>query len=399
MNARILQGDSLEVLKTLPSDSVHCMVTSPPYWGGLRDYDVEGQLGLEATPEEHIAKIVEIFREARRVLHPSGTLWFNYGDCWASAGHGARVPSGKEAYLADQVSPEEQANRKPIAGLKPKDLVGMPWLCALALRNDGWYLRADIIWHKTNGKPSSVVDRPAPMHEYIFLLTKSAQYFYDQDAIREKTGNESSWEEYMAADGRYHLHENDKERGLQQYNPGFKTLTHPLGRNKRSIWSIATERFTYKDTDPNYGGGDHFATFPTELPQVCIKAGTSEKGCCPECLTPWVRTFDEFTVQEDNGNRKLADAPGAKLSETSMMRTGKRKVRKPVGWATGCTCGKDPIPCTVLDPFNGAGTTGLVARRLQRNYIGIELNPKDVHMSARRIQQDQPLFNRVEVLA
>lgn len=365
MSAKILQGDSLAMLKTLPPDSVHCIVTSPPYWGGLRDYGVEGQLGLEATPQEHIANIVKIFREARRVLHPSGTLWFNYGDCWID-----------------------------------KHLMGMPWRCAMALQSEGgWYLRADIIWHKPNGKPSSVTDRPAPMHEYLFLLSKEPQYFYDQDAIREKTGNESTWEDYAAADGRYHLHEHDAERGLQQHNPNFKTLTHPLGRNKRSIWNMNTGRFSYKDVDPDYAGDDHFATFPTELPEVCIKAGTSEKGCCPECLEPWTRLYEDVTVQEDNGNRKLSDAPGATLSETSMMRTGKRRLRKPVGWATGCKCGKAPIPCTVLDVFNGAGTTGLVARRLQRSYIGIELNPKDVQMSARRIQQDAPLFNQVEVIA
>ena len=382
--ARILQGDSLEVLKTLPSDSVHCIVTSPPYWGGLRDYGVDGQLGLEPTPEEHIERIVEIFREARRVLHPSGTLWFNYGDCWATHAGSARVPGGNNSYQAELVEngafPKQQPNRMPQRGLKKKDLVGMPWMCAFALRADGWYLRADIIWHKTNGKPSSVTDRPAPVHEYIFLLTKKPHYFYDQEAARELTGNESSWDDYAAADADH-----------------SKSLTHPLGRNKRSLWSMATEPFSYKQIDPDYAGDDHFATFPTELAQAAIKAGTSEKGCCPVCFNPWVREYEVLVVQQDSGQRKIADAPGAKLSEKSMMRTGRKKLKKPIGWKPSCKHKEEPIPCTVLDPFSGAGTSGVVSLRLFRDYIGIELNPKDVEMSARRIKQDRPLFNRLLV--
>src|SRR5690554_4413723 len=183
----ILNGDVIDCLRSLPDACVQCVVTSPPYWG-LRDYGVEGQIGLEPTPEEHVEKMVEVFREVKRVLRDDGTLWLNYGDCYAGSTTGADRPPEPGHTHEDSgrvKTGQENKHRRPDAGLKPKDLVGMPWRIAFALQADGWYLRSDIIWSKPNPMPESVTDRPTKSHEYVFLLTKSAAYYYDADAIRE----------------------------------------------------------------------------------------------------------------------------------------------------------------------------------------------------------------------
>jgi len=290
----ILQGNSLDVLKTLESESVDCCVTSPPYWG-LRDYGVEGQLGLEKTPEEYVAKLVEVFREVKRVLKKEGTLWLNLGDSYGGSGKG---PAGNfkdsgERHLDGITTPYSDDI------IKPKDLIGIPWRVAFALQADGWYLRQDIIWSKPNPMPESVTDRCTKSHEYIFLLTKSARYYYDQEAIQEKSGGYKS-------SGLVHK-ENNKRWGTGLESTQNHVPTE--NRNKRSVWTITTKPF--KEA--------HFATFPEDLVVPMIKAGCPEGG-------------------------------------------------------------------TVLDPFFGAGTTGLVAKKLFRNYIGIELNPEYVTMAERRIE-------------
>lgn len=413
---KLILGDCLEQIKTLPSDSVHACISSPPYFQ-QRDYGVDGQIGLEESVEEFIDKLVELYREVKRVLHPSGTIWVNLGDGYAAGGKGGGgsfMDMRKEGTWADKAT---KKGWRTTPGLKPKDLIGAPWRLALALQADGWYLRSDIIWHKPSAMPESVTDRPGKAHEYVFLLSKEPHYFYDGDAIREKTGNEMTPEEYEAAKvGSFHNHENDLNEGLsQKKTAGFKVMTHPLGRNRRTVWSIPTEAF--KDS--------HFATFPTKLVEPCIKAATSEKGCCPTCFSPWIRIHEEgiaikenhrngFRGENDNTDRpylhsnkdnskpkprKRADAPGAKVSPTSVFRTGEIKVKLPIDWKPSCDCEKaEPIPCTILDPFSGAGTTGLVAARNQRSYIGIELNPEYLEMSRERIYKDQPLFNQIEVV-
>src|SRR5690606_4071995 len=181
----IKQGDALSVLKTMPDQSINTCVTSPPYWG-LRDYGVDGQLGLEPTPEEYVANLVEVFREVRRVLRDDGTLWLNLGDSYAGSGKGAwdNKEVQKEVYVPDKDSPQCKLKKVP-QGLKPKDLVGIPWRVAFALQADGWYLRQDIIWHKPNCMPESVKDRCTKAHEYIFLLTKNSKYYFNSDLIRE----------------------------------------------------------------------------------------------------------------------------------------------------------------------------------------------------------------------
>lgn len=327
MTWQILQGDALERLREMADESVQCCVTSPPYWG-LRDYGVDGQLGLEETPEQFVAAMVEVFAEVRRVLRSNGTLWLNIGDCYASgAGDRGMAPGGPALRgTAQSVRGQVRGGRKPSGDLKPKDLVGIPWMLAFALRADGWYLRRDIIWSKPNPMPESVQDRPTSSHEYLFLLTKSRRYFYDAEAIREP----ATWAGPNGAQKSPHAQgfsrrspseereRQDKQRGHGRRHDGFndrwdamsKEEQQALGRNKRSVWTIATRPYAEA----------HFATFPPELVEPCILAGTAEGD-------------------------------------------------------------------TVLDPFAGAATTGLVATRLGRDFVGIELSPEYVVLGEERIRR------------
>ena len=352
VSARIVTGDALTALCDLPDQSVNCCVTSPPYWG-LRDYGtatweggepdcehvqrtnkhggtsnrpgleaqtyqyrdicpkcgavrVDGQIGLEETPEAYVSRLVEVFREVRRVLKDDGTLWLNLGDSYATGGGkvGNCPGGGKqgEKWKGATTSP----NRMPIAGLKPKDLVGIPWMVAFALRADGWYLRQDIIWHKPNPMPESVRDRCTKAHEYLFLLSKSPRYYYDKDAIREPYAETSA--------GRYKYAFGGGPAAVVTNNPAVggavphTTQPNPEGRNKRDVWTVTTK--SYPEA--------HFATFPPDLIRPCVRA-----GC--------------------------------------------------------------PVGGTVLDPFAGAGTTGLVALEEGRDFLGIELNPEYVGLIEKRL--------------
>lgn len=293
----IILGDCLEVLKTLPDESIDCAITSPPYWG-LRDYGVEGQLGLEKTPEEFVLKLTEIFREVKRVLKKEGTCWLNLGDSYAS--------TGKEGGDIDQDTGMDiergrgRLNKHPT--IKPKHLVGIPWRVAFALQADGWYLRQDIIWAKPNPMPESVTDRCTKSHEYIFLLTKSPKYYFDNEAIKEKSLTQD---------------DSNRDRDKTRLNnvpgrtrmAGLKTNNYEV-RNKRDVWTVATRPFT----------GAHFATFPEALIMPMINAGCPKGG-------------------------------------------------------------------VVLDIFMGAGTTAVVARKLGRNYLGIELNPEYIKIANKRLAQ------------
>lgn len=308
MRNTVLYGDALEQIKAIPDDSVQCCVTSPPYWG-LRDYGKPGQLGLEETPQEYVTKLVDIFREVKRVLRPDGVLWLNLGDTYASNIKGTGGPSRKQKSNAgsfyDEGGDRKGYRLKP--GLPAKNLMGVPWDVAKALQADGWWLRNDIIWHKSNVMPTSTTDRITMCHEYIFLLAKSEHYFYDPYAIRERT-----------------------EDGAGM-------------RNKRSIWAIPT--VAYK--------GAHFATFPPAIPELCIEAGTSEKGACPHCGALWERIVTAKSELDDD-----TDEPDI------------------IGWAPTCKCVYDQelARCIVLDPFSGSGTTLAVAVSIDRDYLGIELN-------------------------
>ena len=251
----LYHGDARDVLAQIPAESVHCIVTSPPYWG-LRDYGIDGQLGLEPSPEEYCANMVKVFREVWRVLKPTGTVWLNLGDSY-SGGGGAHKPEHANPGLSKSAERNgvPTSERDVISGLKPKDLVGIPWRVAFALQADGWYLRSDIIWSKPNPMPESVTDRPTKAHEYVFLLTKSPRYYYDADAIREPIYSEQ-------------------------------------GRNKRSVWEIATQPYPEA----------HFATFPEKLVEPCILAGCPQDGVV---LDPFVGSGTTLAVAQRLGRRSI----------------------------------------------------------------------------------------------
>lgn len=333
-------GDALEVLREMPDESVHCCVTSPPYWG-LRDYKIAGQLGKEKTPEEYVARVVGVFAEVRRVLRPDGTLWFNVGDSYASTGgHSDTHCNDRRGQRNIYTRPEHEYRDFRIRGkegLKPKDLVGVPWMLAFALRADGWYLRQDIIWSKPNPMPESVSDRCTKAHEYIFLLSKSRQYYFNADAIKETVSGTAhargdgvnpkamkmpdGWDTGAGGHGPFHRNGREKGKTRPRQNPSFSAAVNELvdNRNKRSVWTVATEACPEA----------HFATFPTELIKPCILAG------CP---------------------------------------------------AGGI----------VLDPFGGSGTTGEVARALHCQARLIELNPGYIEIAKRRLRQNVLLFTEPE---
>jgi DNA modification methylase len=257
----ILQGNALEKLRTLPDESVQCCVSSPPFWG-LRDYGINGQIGLEETPEAYVAKIVEVFREVRRVLKNDGTLWMNLGDTYSSGGKETQVrhtfrdaASGKQDYLNGTAV---RAATPP--GLKAKDLCGIPWRVAFALQADGWYLRQDIIWSKPNPMPESVTDRCTKSHEYLFLLSKNERYFYNAEAIREP--HSEPWRGNGELESKRPHHIDGLEKGIK-WVPGTRQY-NPAGRNKRSVWTVPTAPYAEA----------HFATYPPDLIKPCILAGS-----------------------------------------------------------------------------------------------------------------------------
>jgi len=266
---RLLTGDVREVLKGLDPESVQCVVTSPPYWG-LRDYGSEDQLGLEETPEEYVENMVSVFQEVKRVLRKDGTVWLNLGDSYAGSNStkDAVIDKDSLSYKAGHFrgGVSKSVNSK-VEGLKPKDLVGIPWRVAFALQADGWYLRSDIIWNKPNPMPESIKDRPTKSHEYIFLLTKSKKYYYDNDAIREPVQDSSIKRSMYGWDCDRPSTKNASMggEGIHTEKMGSR-FVDPNGRNKRTVWKMNTK--PYKEA--------HFATFPEELPETCIKAGTKK---------------------------------------------------------------------------------------------------------------------------
>jgi len=326
---RIIPGDCIAGLRTLPDASVHCCITSPPYWG-LRDYGHDGQIGLEPTPSAYVERMVEVFREVRRVLRDDGTLWLNLGDSYAAARGGTSMPAetlaGGVSGRGDIVAKRGRESgytphRDPAAhGLKHKDLVGIPWRVAFALQADGWWLRQDIIWHKPNPMPESVRDRCTKAHEYVFLLTKSERYYYDAEAVSEAAkdpdgfryaGGYREMQKHNAAagmlraDGSVACHSRTETGSVPHFAAG-----HGDRRNRRSVWTITTKPYS----------GAHFAVMPADLVEPCVLAGCPEGG-------------------------------------------------------------------TVLEPFAGSGTTLAVAAELGRNAIGCELNPEYIKLAEARIRE------------
>lgn len=375
---QILCGDALTTLKTLPSESVHCIVTSPPYYA-LRDYGVDGQIGLEETPAAFVAKLVEVFREARRVLRSDGTLWCNMGDSYAAANSHTNKVCGNPAF--NEQRPSREATTTPIKGIpcafKPKDLMMIPARLAIALQDDGWYLRSDIIWHKPNAMPESVEDRPTSAYEHLFLLAKSERYFYDNDAIREPTQDVGFKEKKLTR--LPSLVGNHGTRGHDGNGMRMETVyNNPLGRNKRNVWPIASQPYSEA----------HFATMPPKLVEPCILAGTSPRAC-EHCGAPWQRQTERTPMVIRNGPKsghygsRTTDGLSGTMVAPAETRT--------IGWQSTCTCtNQGNGKCIVLDPFMGAGTVALVAIGLQRDYLGIELNPEYVRLIEKRIAEVQP---------
>jgi len=258
MRYQILNGDCIEMMRTLPDNSVNCCVTSPPYFG-LRDYGCDGQIGLEETPEAFIAMLVDVFREVKRVLKDDGTLWVNIGDSYSRGDRGTVPPQkGSAASKSDDVKYNFKSASAMMGNhpeIKPKDLIGIPWMLAFALRADGWYLRQDIIWHKPNPMPESVTDRCTKSHEYIFLLTKSPKYFFDSEAMKEKA---------VYAGAKRGVSKNVSPSGITDFGGKVEYDT----RNKRSVWTVNTKSYSEA----------HFATYPPELILPCILAGCPEGG-------------------------------------------------------------------------------------------------------------------------
>ena len=280
---RLLIGDCLESLRTLPDESVNCCVTSPPYWG-LRDYGHDGQIGLESTPESYVAKMVEVFREVRRVLRKDGTLWLNLGDSYSANTSGGECPQGGKS-ARPKIDATKYAARSIGPGLKPKDLCGIPWRVAFALQADGWYLRQDIIWHKPNPMPESVTDRCTKAHEYVFLLSKSAKYWYDAEAVSEMaiqpTGTPIKVCQHKQAKLGANL------TGTLGANCGPET------RNRRSVWTISTKPYS----------GAHFAVMPSDLVEPCILAGCPEGGTV---LDPFAGSGTVAQVAIAHGRQTIA---------------------------------------------------------------------------------------------
>ena len=494
---RLYQADARAL--PLPDESVHCVVTSPPYWG-LRDYKLEpqvwggssgcahtwdrelletetgggnwtqavngrgevqpggpeakreavpiravtescegcgawlGTLGLEPTVELYIAHLVEVFREVRRVLRKDGTVWLNLGDAYANDGKWGGATGGKQAYLPD--SDREMSRQKRATGLKPKDLIGLPWRVAFALQTDGvadvkalgviervrtdildeymergetppdrvlavlerldaeyaeakgdsWWLRSDIVWDKPNPMPESMRDRPTRAHEYVFLLTRSARYYYDGDAVRQPVfSGLSDLRKIAEAKDRigckHKTLDDPLSKASSATNIGRKrAVGDPSGRNLRTVWTIATE--PYK--------GSHFATYPQKLVEPCILAGTSEKGVCGECGAPRNRVVNRrFKPQGDVSEEKgIRSAGSQKPLDASNGWSGYPRgttEAETLGWQPTCDHDAPVVPATVLDPFVGSGTTLAVAQRLGRLSLGVDLNPNYLDMAAKRI--------------
>ncbi len=396
-SSTILVGDCIEQMRTLPSGSVQCVVTSPPYMG-LRSYlpaghaDKSLEIGIEQTPDAYVARLVEAFREVRRVLRDDGVALLNLGDSYAGGG-GGNYGFGKSVRSQGGQQVTNVRNRPAwldAAGVKPKDLMMIPARVALALQADEWWLRSEIIWAKKSPMPESVRDRPTCAHEKVFLLTKSANYFYDGDAVREPCSPNSH------ARGKNGSMEQTRAVGLSRYHreprrAGEVMRDHPSGRNARNVQFWTPKPFSAKSL-PGYSGTvDHYATMPPDMADWCIRAGSSERGACPHCGAAWTRLVERQS--ENRGNAALAGTvitgkghPSSQVRLNHDIRNGPTSIVQTVGWKPRCSCPThEPIPQTVLDPFAGAGTTLLAANRLGRNAIGVELNPDYVELARVRI--------------
>jgi len=439
MSIKVLNGNCIEVLDQLPEKSVDSCITSPPYYG-LRDYntgkwiggdpdcphkrmtkiskdtdtghknmyehgDVVGdaiyksvcpkcgatredkQIGLEDSPEEYVESMVEVFRKVRRVLKDEGTVWLNLGDSYVST-HPTGTRDSDTGWKHGELSQGYQARAGGAGGVfKVKDLMGIPWMVAFALRADGWYLRQDIIWHKPNPMPESVTDRCTKAHEYIFLLSKNAKYYFDNESIKE----DAVYDKDLGILRSRKQAELNHPSIIKRQEIGIDSTSAGDGkRNKRSVWTVTTKPFK----------GAHFAAFPPDLIQPCVLAGCPEKVCV-ECSTPYERKVESKRLKrnelpKDDPRYRPNTYEGSYKDINGKADAGYTET-KDLGLEKQCQCETDETKSgTVLDPFGGAGTTGLVADRNDRNAILIELNDEYAEMARDRLYNDAPLFVDVE---
>jgi DNA modification methylase len=372
----LINADVIEGLRRLPDASVHCVVTSPPYlW--QRDYQCEGQIGKENSIEEYILRLMGVFAEVRRVLRPDGTLWVNIGDGYANdTKWGGR--SGNRNTNSD-LGGYQRARRK--SGIPSKSLMAIPARFQVAMIDAGWICRNEIIWHKPTSRPECVQDRCSRDHEQVFLFSKSPKYYYDPEAVKQPASPKTVTVKTSPVKGDGNGSAGDRLNVYQDRNGRY----YVEERNLRTVWSIPAE-----PSDEL-----HYAAFPSALPELCIQAGTSEKGCCAKCGGPWVRVIE----RRDTGRRqKMADSwETGSGRHGSFHRSGREKgktgvpvmVNVTTGWRPSCKCedAGDPVDCVVLDPFAGKSTTGGVALRLGRRFIGIELSSEYCQMSERRLRE------------
>jgi len=382
MNIDIYIGNCLETLQKMDDQSVNTCITSPPYWG-LRDYNgEEEQLGLEDTPELFVDNLVKVFREVKRVLKDDGTVWLNLGDTYSShkdcKSTAQSLAKGTQAEVAHVIDKGRSVSRNTKklkqAGLKNKDLIGIPWRVALALQADGWYLRQDIIWHKPNPMPESVKDRCTKSHEYIFLLSKNVKYYFDYEAIKEDAVGNSP---------------NNKKPHKHQGQPFSRTKENLVNiqavekRNKRSVWTVTTKPFK----------GAHFATFPMDLIEPCVLAGCPEKICF-SCSKPYERVMQKpKPLKVKRGRRAGTDD---RLIGGVLDKYNKENPPIDLGLQKQCDCNtKETKAGTVLDPFGGSGTTAIVANKHNRNAVMCELNKEYVGIAKERIINTLGMMSKI----
>jgi len=406
----IFNGDAQQMAE-LPDNSVQCVVTSPPYWG-LRKYAglPDGQYGLEPTPELYIEHTLVFLREIRRVLRKDGVVFWNIGDSYAGSwgnsgsraggqrphnvgrfdrpGYDNHTERPPQSYTKSKRIPRESGRwgggNNPASGvLKPKDLCLIPFRVAIAAQEDGWWVRSVIIWSKPNPMPESVTDRPTESHEYILMLTKSAKYYWDQEAVREPNLPQSierakhAWKQHKTND-MVAIHNVDTERMGERFVP-------EAGRNIRSVWEFPTQPYP----------AAHFAVFPEKLPEICIKAATPEVGCCSKCGAPWERIVERIDKGWDGskyGENVVTASGGAKSGGTAKSTLGSSHgqlvgSQNTLGWQPTCKCNADKVPSLVLDPFAGSGTTLWVSKKLGRRAVGYELSDEYCKLALERNRQ------------
>lgn len=413
MGAIVLQGDVRTALRALPEKCVQCVVTSPPYFA-LRSYlsdddpNKEKEIGLEPSPTKYLLQMVEVFREIRRVLRDDGTIWLNIGDSYSSSPPGNKTKGVSASSKLHGVNGPSERYRETLAAGhatkrdtskmgKPKDLMLMPARTALALQADGWWIRQQLPWVKRSCMPESVKDRPANAVEYVYLIAKSARPFYDTEAVRRQAATKPGTRGAKASKERSEVagvnsrppeyHTYGDTRHFRNSDMFFDSLEKPYGMiSDENAEPLALDVNTFAFPE------SHFASFPPKLVEPCILASTSERGRCSVCGSPYHRIVEkEFVPQPDVSVEKGVRLSSQHDESNRGPGTSRGSTRsKTIGWAPTCAhTDATPIPCLVLDPFGGSGTVGVVANRLGRDAILVELKPEYVEMAEHRIEDDE----------